>query len=289
MIYNLAPTHPSPYPNPSPVPQNSILFYGDLHSGRNANIPSRLSQARTDLLSLDLDILVQVGDMTEDGITAQDTTAINNITGLAPVVRTIVGNHDLESERTGAAAQAAWGFNGLNWTYDYGPILLIGISPDAHTGPGGNGSDPTITFSQTTIDWLDNELSVATKECWIVAHPPLTGVIGGLGEWAAQPYQTIESMLDTHSNAIAWFSGHTHTDFDHSQIAVVKNLGSNNIINANASAIGYVNPVDDPVNDPVRSLLATYREGGVDLRVRDNRRRYWRAWPNGHEVMTLAV
>lgn len=288
-MFGLAPNTPKPYPQPEPVPDGSVLCYGDLHAGRNAQVAGRLSRARTDILSLAVPIVVQMGDMTEDGITAQDTTARDNVTGLAPVVRTLVGNHDLESDRTGAAAQAAWGFNTLNWTHDLGPVLLLGISPDAHTGPGGNGSDPTITFSQTTIDWLAAQLDAATKECWVFAHAPLTGVIGGLGEWAAQPYQTIEAMLDTRPAATAWFSGHTHTDFDNLNIVTVKALASRSIINANCSAIGYVNPVDDPVNDPVRSLLATHREGGVILRVRDHNGRYWRPWPDGNYVRSLIV
>lgn len=273
-----------------PLNDAGVLFLGDLHAGRGTNATAHMNTAEADLVNYDVGILVQIGDMTEDGLTAQDTTA-KGLTDdvMAPVVRTLVGNHDLESERSGAAAQAAWGYNGQNWTYDAGQMLIVGVSPDAHTGPGGNGSDPSITLTQATIDWLEAQLQAATKEVWIACHAPLgPGPLGSVDDWYVNPPTTIKAMLDQYPIATCWFSGHTHTAFSSWTIANLFNLGTRNIVNANCSAIAYVNPNDD-LADPVCSLLALYREGGADLLIRDHAAQGYLAWPSGDYTKTLVA
>jgi hypothetical protein len=259
------------YPTNEPLLPNSVCFHGDLHAGRGANATSHMSTARADLLRLGTNLLVQVGDMTENGLGSEDTTAIAHLTGLpATNIRTLIGNHDLESGRSGDTATAAWGFNARNWTFDLGPCLLISTSYNAHNNVATK--DPQYTLAQAELDWLAAQIDAATKDCWIVCHAPLAGGLAAAsssGGFAADPDTAIRTLLDSRPRATCWFSGHTR-----------------NICNVNVSAIAYVNPGDD-LTDPVNSIIATYRSGGVDLRIRDHARRYYLQWTEGGYVRTL--
>lgn len=277
----------APYPAHEPVVPGSFLCSVEIHSGRGANSTAHAATLRRDLLNLSMPLLVCMGDLTENGLGSEDATALAVINGLpATAIRTLVGNHDDESLRGGAAAQAAWGLNALNWTFDLGTALLIGVSPDAHPVPGGNGSDPTITLSAATLAYIgDRAAEVAPKDVIVACHAPLPGPLAA-GEWAIKPEADVLALLDAHSNITCWLSGHVHQGFDDPNIARLKNVGSRSVVNANASAIAYVNPGDD-ASDPVRSLLVTPRPKGVDLRIRDHTLRVYVPWPDGAMTKTL--
>lgn len=269
------------YPTNEPVLPGSVLFSLEIHAGRGTNATSHSSALRVDLLRYDTPI-VGVGDFTEDGTTGQDTTALAVIAGIpGDVIGLLVGNHDLQGGRSGPTLQTAWGVNGLNWTYDMGDFLVIGISPD--TGALGNGADATVTLEQATLDYLDAQLDAATKDCWIACHSPLPGITGApTSEWWINPLTSVEAILDAHDNAIAWVSGHIHQEAQ----AALRNVGSRSVVNANVPAIAYTNPGDD-ITDPVQSILATHIDGGVELRIRDHNRRHYMPWSDGNLVKTL--
>lgn len=278
------------YPTNEPVWENSVLFSVEVHSGRGATATSHAATLRTDLLRLDLPLLVCNGDLTENGLSSEDTTGLAVLDSLpATEIRAIVGNHDLQPPRSGDDAATAWGLPGTkDWTFDLGPVKVIGLSPPSPADPlGGDGSDPSIILTTTELDFLDDELTAAgSKDCWVVCHAPLQGALTNDPDWYVTPAAEINAILDAHDNAIAWFSGHIHTGFEDNDMAVLKSVGTRSVVNANASAIAYVNPGDD-FTDPIRSLLATHIPGGVDLRIRDHKLRYYWQWPTGEYVRTL--
>lgn len=274
---------------------NTLHIIGDIHFGGNP-------VARTDKVAADIAKVgapvahIFAGDLTQNGVAAEDASALAWMGGLPSPYKLCIGNHDIfDRVRTGAQASAALGMPAQNFSYDPGgacPRVIV-VNPD-ELATGDNGK---ITLTANTLTWLDAELAAATKDCMIVSHCPLKGtVVGGttlyydssseVNFWT-DPDADIRTILNNRSRAKLWVAGHSHSPREQPGFLKTESVGSRSILSINASSPWYTGRVI-VATAPICSLYFTFAPGKVDVRVRDHGAGVWVA-VNGSRVTTLTV
>lgn len=241
---------------------------------------------------------IHVGDIVESGLTSEDTLAQTWVAQIpSPTPYYGIGNHDhYQGVRTVDSWASAWGYDSKNHSHDVGPGLrLIFVGPDAYPGDGYK-----YQLTQTTLDYLEAQLSGTTRSCVVVCHYPLYNtVLGGSGQyqstdagfWIRGPNNTddteIRAVLDAHSNCRAWVCGHTHSSIDSEGFIKSENIGSRVIAHINASAVTYVGKVHT-VFDDIRTLFLSVKQSTIEVRVRDHGAGIWYG-PSGQRVTTVTA
>lgn len=245
---------------------------------------------------------VVMGDLTENGATAEDTAALAWLDNLDGPWYAAVGNHDMWTPRTGDAAAAAWGRT-KNQDIDLGGARLIILSPDA-SAP----NNTSIVLSQATLDYLDARLTAAgSTPCLICCHAPLFGTVGvgQAGEYSSAGGgffvvavdianetngvrdQPIRDILALHENAVAWISGHSHNPITTPALVTSVVCGTHSVACINASALYYTGTSPE-TTDPLNSLLISLFSERVEVRYLDHKMRTLTS-PHGldHDVIDL--
>lgn len=287
-MLNLAPASPPPAADPQPFVGPSIHVLGDIHVGKNTPFTDHANQAFGDLQRMAApDLFVQIGDQSHNNIASQIADAKAKLDALPyPVKRLVAGNHDLEwgTPITGAQWAANYGYNDPLWTRDVGPVTAIGITQELPDNTKGlTGLPDYITLTQHDLDWLDATLTAATKPCWIFNHAPLFTDDNTIGFWVA-PDASVRSVLGKHTNAAAWFSGHTHWDLRVPSTFTLIPCGTRQVANVNVSApvgVNHASPTElSDANDPIYSVrLKPGSHGEVNAYVRDHKLGCWSPWP----------
>lgn len=278
-------TRPWPYPDMS----KTIHFIGDPHYG--GTLSARLAKVKADLDRVPAPLChVSVGDLVHDSAN-MNAPAAAWMEALDAPWYSALGNHDiLDNFQTPAQWAAAIGMPGKNYTVDLGLVLLVFVGPDGLA----EGDSVTITLSQATLDWLDAQLTAATKDCWVVCHAPLkdtvvgsTSVVWSSAEAAfyAEPNTSIRTILNNRTRAKAWISGHTHSPTTTTDFLKTENVGSRTIAAINCSGLQYVGRTNEWYDD-LKTLYLTKTDSGIEVRVRNHGGGVWGAI-NGAKVTTL--
>lgn len=255
-------------------PTTSLHLIGDLHYGGLE--PRKQTKLIADVAELPVPVAhIQLGDMTENGTSVQDTGVVALLDQLPAPWRPTVGNHDTWTGRSGDDAGVAWGY-AKNYVYDAGIAVVIFVGPDQC--PDGTAY---VELSATTLDWLDEQLTTyRSRVCLVCCHAPLYDTVTqGFGstssDWQINPRVDVEALLANHpGQKIAWISGHVHTPTTDPGIAVAKTYGSARVVAINSSAVHYVGTTSE-FEDPIRTLFLTLTRTGVQVRFRDHGAQVW--------------
>jgi predicted phosphodiesterase len=271
-----------------PDPAYSVGFRGDVHCGAISS--KRLDKFTRDLVSLNgpsVVAQVQVGDIVDSGA-AGDATAIPFLAGLtnAPL-RAVPGNHDTYGNRTIAQWASALGLLATPWTWDLSFVRIIGVGDVDNTNAGSPSNN--LYLPQSHLDYLDAALAAAgSTPCWVVTHAPLQNTVtgptsGDNPQWSSAETaffahgptynsaddSAIRTILGNHSNAKAYFCGHTHSDINAPGFFTTLSLGGHSVAHVNCSALYYTGRTQE-WNDPLRSIVATWTPTGTELRIWDH-------------------
>lgn len=269
----------------------TLNLIGDVHKGTSGGIAAnRITKMWTDYSTPRHPTALyhlQLGDLTDNGTTAEDALIVAQMNLLPAPWKPVVGNHDTWSGRTGDQAAAAWGHT-KNYTVDLGIAVMIAVGPDQCPV-----STAAVTLSQTTLDYLDTQLTTyATRPVLICAHAPLwaTATLGfgsTTTDFSINPRTTIETLLAAHAGQrIVWISAHCHTPIEDTGLVVAKTYGTARILHINASSVYYVGTTIEPT-DPIRTLYLTVTAAGIEVRYRDHGSRTWCRGPSGAVVTAL--
>lgn len=193
----------------------------------------------------------------------------------------VVGNHDLQSfathsYRTSAQWAASVGAPGVNTTTEMGGLWVIGLGPEQWRFMDGENS----VLSSATLTYLDQQLTAAgSTPCVIATHvPPNEQYASTAG--AQQPSASLAAIVGSHSNAVAWISGHRHanpsTDDAHVGIATI---GGRRLFVVNGPAVG--GGMSGSVYEqyawtsPSLSMFISYLGDAIDVRWRDHLSSTW--------------
>lgn len=289
-----------PWPSP-PRSGTTLHLIGDMHYGARWFLDGKIDKLGRDLhqgLVEHVDAVVQTGDATNQQGTAvnarQDTLirewATTYIDADVPL-HWVCGNHDIwHGVRDPQQWADDYGLPSPNYVADVGFARLIAVSPR-------NGTDPAITLSSEMVSWLDRQLSETTRPCLIACHAPLPEVVSGVGAdfWtnteAGSAASDLLEVLDAHDNALAWLSGHTHTDPAARGVTAQTSVGSRTIADINDSSLYGVAGSDQyqTINDPIRSVFVTLMDDGktIEARWRDHGAGLWWAPHNNTKVISL--
>jgi 3',5'-cyclic AMP phosphodiesterase CpdA len=284
---------------PIPDGTKTIHCVGDLHTGAG-------TQTRRDIMAADVATgqlptpfcRVQVGDLANTGITSEDTTAKAFMSSLGGTYYAIVGNHDIwQNVRTSAQWAAAYGFASQNYVVDAGFATLVFVGPDTLVNYPPDTT--TMILSQPTLDWLDNQLAIATKDCWVFCHAPLrntvVGPTSGFGAvWSSaedsfyvQPDTSIRTILNAQPRAKAWISGHTHSPITAPGFVKAENVGTRSVAAINCSAIYYTGRTVETYDPIISVYLTRTSTGSIEVRYRDHGAGVWTGPGGGARVTTV--
>ena len=270
----------------------TIHGIGDLHAGgiRRARVQRMLD----DVHSLPAPKLhLQIGDATEHGLPEEDEMAIRWLNRLPAKHETILGNHDvLHNRRTVAEWAKAYGHESQDFTIDLPFVRIIAVGPDRELPGSGSG-----VLSDKTLEFLEDALADADRDCWIACHWPLhRTVLGDPGRYFtstmqsfhAKPRAEINALLARHGNAKAWLSGHTHSPITvRGFVTRAKVARERTILSVNFSALVGTGKVRQP-RDPIVTVYLTHLPGKIEVRFRSHRRMAW-AGLGPRKVVTVRV
>lgn len=244
----------------SPDPRYSMHLIGDLQMGANREWDAGMRHIRKQIIR---DQFIRwgqnspnavgnwvVGDMAHHGLTIEDQDAQSLLTPLANFapVHPVIGNHDTwDNARTSAEWAQGWGLTSQNYIVDYPEYRCIAIGhPGMAFNSDGSMAPALVKLDSAGLTFLDSALGGTTKPCLVFCHAPLIGTAGAVafGE-GAQPAATINAILNAHSNAIAWVSGHIHNDIREPSIFMSKNVGSRSIVAVNVTGLANTIPFTD--------------------------------------------
>lgn len=270
---------------PLPPVDRTLHLIGDMHFGS-----PEMTAAKKRIVAADLarpavpqvEHRVQVGDLTDTATSAQDIEGLTWMQSLSGTPHYVIGNHDMWGVRTAAQAATAWGLPGKDYTVDLGYALLAVIGPDGINSVNLTG----LTYAQATLDWLDAQLTSATKPVIVAAHPPLqntVGLMGGAGygssesvDFSAQPNAGVRAVLAEHagSRSVAWVSGHTHSPVDAPYLVKNEPVGTGAVLAVNALCLAYTGTTKD-AHDPLISVFLTVTDDAFEVRFRDHGAHQW--------------
>lgn len=280
---------------PVPETRNLLHLIGDTHFGA---ITSARSNKVLDDLSHELvptpACHIQVGDTTDNGTSGEDTTALAWLNQLDADWYAVCGNHDIWRDgRTVAAWASAYGYASKNYTVELDFAKLIMVGPDSMGYPPNQAQ---ITLASGTLDFLEDELASAKRDCIVVCHAPLRDTVVGdtslvwssaETEFYVHPDTDIRAILGASRRAKVWVSGHTHSPITTSGFVTTAQCGNRNVVAVNASALYYTGR-SLQWNDPLVSLYMNYFPTHVEVRFRDHGAGSWHG-PDGDLVVMAAV
>jgi 3',5'-cyclic AMP phosphodiesterase CpdA len=278
---------------PSPAPERTVHVIGDVHVG--ATPPVRLEAVLADLGTRYVPRPVhhlQVGDMTDHALPAEDIGARGWLARLPAPRTTIMGNHDiLHDRRTPGQWAQAYGLPAPNYRTELPFVRILAVAADRDAEASAAG-----LLSPATLAWLDTELAAAPGDCWIACHWPIRGTVTGDTTrvfsslepfFHAKPDADIRALLARHPSATAWISGHTHSPLDAPGLVFRLQVGGRGVACINASALTYTGRSRE-WTDPLASLFLTHRSGAIEVRFRDHGAGVWTS-ASHQRVATVAV
>lgn len=241
----------------SPDPRFSMHLVGDLQMGANREWDAGMRHFRKKIIQDQFNRMANnspktlghyvVGDMAHHGLTIEDQDAQSLLAPLATVapVHPVIGNHDTwDNARTSLEWAASWGLPSQNYVVDYPDYRCIAVGhPGMAFNADGSMAAAVVKLDAEGLAFLDASLGGTAKPCLVFCHAPLIGTAGTVkfGE-AAQPAASIDAILNAHSNAIAWVSGHIHTSIKDPNIFMLKNVGSRSIVAVNVTGLANTIP-----------------------------------------------
>jgi hypothetical protein len=271
-----------------------LHLLGDAHAGVSG-LPVYPHTERRNKITADVAQLprplarIQVGDMTNDGLTTQDVYALDFLNSLSGKTYTTLGNHDIMNDaRTVAAWEKVYGLVSKNYTVDLGFVKLIFVGPD-------NLALGRITLSAATRTFLTDELANAGKHCFVISHAPLYNtVLGGTEGFASTeggmyvyPDLEIRAILGAQPNAKAWIAGHTHSPINMPGLIKSESVGTRSIICINCSATFYTGRSFQNY-DPIITLFLTHTGSNLEIRFRNHGAGVWDS-VGGSRVITMPI
>lgn len=244
---------------------------------------------------------------------ADDTTSVAFANSIAPAAPwyTLIGNHDIwRNNRTAAAAATAYGQASLDQVIDLPNVRLILVNPD--TMALYPTDQNTIVLEAAKLTWLGNQLAGTTKDCLVFCHAPLKNTVtdasaagsGGTifdsntaGFFVMGPNHTddteIRAVLNAHSNAVAWISGHTHEDPYRTTTTMWQtvSVGTRNIAAINVPVLYYITPSVD-ASDAIYSMYLVHKGPGtktVEVHLRNHSSCVWDGNDSGRVVSLVAT
>lgn len=259
---------------PAPPVENTILIIGDthfgeFHDGKAQSILNDLSDPMVPDLTTPI---FHIGDVTEDGLATEDTTALAWLNQLPRDWYALVGNHDTLSDgRSMDTAAQAWGQASADFTVDVGFAKVICLSSKTNT----------VTLARR--NWLDTELGNTEKDCLVLCHYPLNDtVLGGAGEFQSTDANfyllesaEIRTILGVHDNARAWIAGHTHTQILEPTLMTSEVLGGHTVAFITVPAPVYSSRNGRQLGDPVPSIFVTLTDDEITVRCREHGGGVW--------------
>lgn len=261
---------------------------GDVHAGV-------MSLRRMSALSLDArksgyvpDVVVQLGDSSDTGLTSQDSNFKRLMARIAPQGwYSVMGNHDImEDVRTPADWATEYGYAAQSYVVDFPAIRLICWSPPESYNPW-----PQYTYvSESELAWLDARLSETVNPCIIACHYPLHGTVGGTAgadylstsvpfylRTAAHPSDSsdILAILAEHPNVKLWIHGHTHSRPEVPGFAAPVTAGSVTFAHVCAGSPLNEGATVEDGTDRCHSVFSTVIGDLVEVRVRDHGAGQW--------------
>jgi len=294
---------------PVRVPLDGKTFHliGDVHAGTIAQW--RMDKVVDDFRRTPFSPIIahiQVGDNTENGQAAENTTfeSFRNdlSTKSGKSVFLGMGNHD-GFELTGAQWATRWGYQSQSYVHDFDNVRLIVLTASKI----GAGLWAQNQLSDADLTWLDNQLAGTVNPCICVTHYPCYNTcLGGAVE-----YQSIDasfylcglttpsssadvlSVISGRSNFKAWISGHTHSRLTVPGLITTVTTGAVTFASINASSIFYQGS-DHPQGiawDKVPSMFLTWyaATSKFEVRIRDHGAGVWVAPIAGNPVTTVTV
>ena len=270
---------------PIPYAARTIHLIGDTHFGGGISEfnPERQAIVTKDVVSSisvpQVTHRIQLGDATNVATSTEDAQAAAWLATLGGTMWRVIGNHDIWNVRDKAACAAAWGLASADYTADLGYAKLIVVAPDSiEAGLVG------LTYNTTTLNYLDAQLTSATKPVIIGIHPPLRNTVGvgGTGQYisdndffAANPNTGIRAVLAAHPSVpIAWTSGHTHSPINAPFLVKAETVGSRVVAAINASALAYCGTTRE-WTDQLCTLFLTVTDDAFVTRFRNHGAQQW--------------
>lgn len=231
---------------------------------------------------------VQVGDVVNNGLSSEDTTALAWLNALPGDWHVVLGAHDIEGNiRTPAAWAAAYGLASQNYVVDLGFGRLIVIGPETATN----------TLTQGVIDFLDASLDASDDPAFVACHYPLYDTVTGdvadnysstESAFHAKPDATIRAVLADYPQAKAWLAGHTHSRITAPGFVKEESIGGRTVACVNASSPWYQGRSTAAKHTPIESVFFTYLEDRVEIRYRNHGAGVWTG-PLGVKVTTVML
>lgn len=240
----------------SPDPRHSMHLIGDLQMGGLREWDTGMRHFRKKIIrdqflrmeATSPDYLGHfiVGDMAHHGRTEEDRDAQSLLFPLKKRMP-VIGNHDWWDNQRDAIEWAwSWGMASQNYVVDYPDYRAIIVGPPGMAfNTDGSMASAVVKLDAAGLSFLDASLAATTNPCIVFCHAPLVGTATAVtfGE-SAQPAASINTILNSHPNALAWVSGHIHTDIRTPGIFTTKNLGSRSIVAVNVTGLANTIPFE---------------------------------------------
>lgn len=274
-----------------PIPPNdsTIQLIGDTHFGgwpaaRYTKMMDDMGHALVGRVTAH----VQVGDVTNNGLEAEDDLAIAWLDQLPGPWHVVIGAHDVEGNiRTGAEWAAAYGLESQNYVQDFGfaRMIVIGAPTDTNVMP------------QATLDFLDESLNASSDPAMIACHFPLYDTVtGDVGDnysslesaFHCKPDTDIRTILADYPQAKAWLAGHTHSRITAPGFVKDEDIGGRTLVSVNASSPWYQGRSTAAKHTPIESVFVTYLDDRIEVRYRNHGAGVWTG-PEGVRVTTVML
>lgn len=195
------------------------------------------------------------------------------------------GNVDVQTPEQWATGMASLGVTARDYVVDVGANLrIVCLSPTTSAGVGTVAHTYRLTVDAVTLAWADARINETSRRCIVMFHAPLYGTYGVNSsstawssydlDWCAhsQDAYTIEQMIGSHPNVIAYVSGHTHSAMDQPDLVKRVQIGV-----ATFAAISASSPLVLPTGSvpQIVSALMTVYPDRIEVRYRDHGAGQW--------------
>lgn len=212
----------------------------------------------------------------------------------------VPGNHDLIGTGTSggvpdiftpeqwATYYAAYGVTGRDYVIDVPDtdLRILCVSPAAN--PAADPLPLRMAIDDTVLAWCDARISETTRRCLIVHHAPLMDTIlakpgvpytsayttSTTANWYVRNRSTytVEQMVASHPNLIAWISGHLHSEVDAPDV-VKRNVTTGGVFASISVSSPRVLPVGS--SPQVASAMVSVYPDRIEVRYRDHGMGQW--------------
>lgn len=151
------------------------------------------------------DVVVATGDLTDNGTAAEMALLTECLSRLRAPLLALPGNHDLRSTFAAAFDQPWASDNNLSWVVDVGDHRIVGLDT---IKPGSHGG----LFDAEREVWLDETLSAGKDQATILAmhHPPFLSGIHWMDQMALEGADRFEALIARHPTVVRIICGHLH-------------------------------------------------------------------------------